>query len=379
MCRISFAASLLALFLAATAAASPAPEKPGPKDKAAYDEATKEGLKRFNQACKTAGKTVRSSIKRVPGIRLEVPLGALSFEQGSIDRNWAFAGMPRERMGDRFIASFLDFTFGDHDLHADFGSRTGMTVTMMGFPAVDVLQKDGTYLRYRLKTKSPSAGMISEPVARDRAFRHVVSIEPLGTAADRTHWVGGSLIRVVDGETGQVMGEVRAVSFALPPRGVKAAELDKRTWADSMSCPKYLDIQSAMTRVSLIGIVDPKPYSPAGAENPASPRDENAPLTGSKALEQAVEKGFLRDATRADLEAWRAAAEPSRPKRSGEPPHHSFVVLKSFVFPSGLYGAHSGTFYVPKGVPRPTGELGHSTVFDFNTMSCEGTDCGRRF
>jgi hypothetical protein len=368
--------------LAATVGASPANEKPGPKDKAAYDEAYKEGVKRFNEACKTAGKSVRSSIRGVPGIRLEVAPDALSFEQGSIDRNWAFAGMPMERMGDRFIASFLDFNFGDNDLHVDFGSRTGMTVTMTGFQAVDVLQKDATYLRHRLKTKSSSDGMVSEPVARDRAFRHVVSVEPLGTGEDRKHWVGGSLIRVVDGETGQVMGEVRAFSFALPPRGVKAADLDKRTWTDRMSCPKYLDIQSAMTRVSLIGIVDPKSVSVADAAGPDSLRG----------LEQAVERGLLREATWADVDAWRAAVEASRPRgalppvaggpkpkavRSGEP-FRSYVVLKSFVLPSGLYGAHSAQFYVPKGVPGPTGNPGHSTVLDFNTMSCEGPDCGRQ-
>jgi hypothetical protein len=356
--------SLLVVLLAATASASPANEKPGPKDKAAYDEAYKEGMKRFNEVCRTAGRSVRSSIRGVPGIRLEVAPGALSFEQGSIDRNWAFAGMPMERMGDKFIASFLDFTFGDHDLHSDFGSRTGMTVTMTGFQAVDVLQKDATYLRHRLKTKSPSGGMVTEPVARDRAFQHAVSVAPLGTGEDRKHWVGGSLIRVVDGETGQVMGEVRAFSFALPPQGVKAADLDKRTWTDRMSCPKYLDIQSAMTRVSLIGIVDPKSVS-AGAASP---------------LDEAVEKGFLREASWADVDAWRAAvAAGSKPKpvRSGWP-FRSYVVLKSFVLPSGLYGAHSAQFYVPKGVPRPTGNPGHSTVLDFNTMSCQGPDCGRQ-
>jgi hypothetical protein len=260
--RHSIIGSLLVLVFAATADPSLANEKPDRKDRAAYDEAYSEGLKRFNEACKTAGRTVRSSIKGVPGIRLEVASGAQSFEQGSIDRNWAFAGMPMERTGDKFIASFLDFKFGDEDLHPDFGSRTGMTVTMTGFQAVDVLQNDRTYVRHRLKTKSPSDGMARETVARDRAFRYVVSVEPLGSAADRTHWVGGTLVRVVDGKTGQVMGEVRAVSFALPPRGVKAADLEKRTWTDRMSCPKYLDIQSAMTRISLIGIVDPMTGSP---------------------------------------------------------------------------------------------------------------------
>jgi hypothetical protein len=54
------------------------------------------------------------------------------------------------------------------------------------------------------------------------------------------------------------------------------------------------------------------------------------------------------------------------------------VVLKPFRLPPGLYGAHSATFFVPKGVPRPTGELGHSVLYDFNTLTCAGTFCESR-
>jgi len=188
----------------------------------------------------------------------------------------------------------------------------------------------------------------------------------LGNAEDRKHWVGGSLIRVVDGETGKVMGQVRAFSFALPPRGVLAADLDKRTWADRMSCPKYLDIQSAMTRISLIGIVDPKRDSVAGTTRPETAK-----------LEEAVAKGVLRAATWADVDAWNAAAGKSKAVRSGEP-FRTYVVLKAFELPPGLHGAHSAQFYVPKGAPRPTGDPGHSSIHDFNTMRCEGPDCRRR-
>jgi hypothetical protein len=50
-------------------------------------------------------------------------------------------------------------------------------------------------------------------------------------------------------------------------------------------------------------------------------------------------------------------------------------VLKPMQFPAGLYGAHSATFFVPKGVPLPTGNAGHSAVLDFNTMNCGGPLC----
>jgi hypothetical protein len=58
--------------------------------------------------------------------------------------------------------------------------------------------------------------------------------------------------------------------------------------------------------------------------------------------------------------------------------HNAYVVLGPFRLPEGLYGAHSATFFVPKGVPRPTGNLGHSVLYDFNTLTCAGVLCERR-
>lgn len=53
----------------------------------------------------------------------------------------------------------------------------------------------------------------------------------------------------------------------------------------------------------------------------------------------------------------------------------AYLVRKPFVVPAGLYGADSATFFVLPGVPAPQGILGHSTVYDFGTMSCKGTGC----
>lgn len=56
--------------------------------------------------------------------------------------------------------------------------------------------------------------------------------------------------------------------------------------------------------------------------------------------------------------------------------HNGYVVLKPFELPGGSHGAHSATFFVPKGVARPTGDPGHSVIYDFNTMTCAGLACG---
>ncbi len=115
------------------------------------------------------------------------------------------------------------------------------------------------------------------------------------------------------------------------------------------------------------------------ANPPESFHDTTAPLAGPAGLEDAVRKGLLRKATTADVDAWVAAAIANEPDRDVPPvagqvrprpvrPHtyNAYVVLKQFTFPAGLYGGNSATFFVPKGVPRPKGNPGHSDVYDFN-------------
>ncbi|MEG3194057.1 hypothetical protein SNE32_17685, partial [Lysobacter sp. D1-1-M9] len=59
-------------------------------------------------------------------------------------------------------------------------------------------------------------------------------------------------------------------------------------------------------------------------------------------------------------------------------PHRAYTVLKAFKVPAGLYGAHSATFYVAPGAPLPTGDPGHSAIYDINTGRCIGATCGMR-
>lgn len=122
---------------------------------------------------------------------------------------------------------------------------------------------------------------------------------------------------------------------------------------------------------------------------PESFYDKSAPLAGPAGLEDAVNKGILRQATAADISEWdaslaRNAVKQDIPPLSGQVvqtprkvrPFNAYVVLKPFKIPSGLYGAHAATFLVPKGVPTPEGNLGHSALYDLNTLSCRGALCG---
>ena len=109
---------------------------------------------------------------------------------------------------------------------------------------------------------------------------------------------------------------------------------------------------------------------------------------GQAGLAHAVSQGWLREARPEDARAWLAAratapAADVPPVAGGQPAgeirmHNGYVVLRPFELPPGLHGAHSATFFVPKGVSRPTGDLGHSVLYDFNTLTCAGTFCERR-
>jgi hypothetical protein len=127
------------------------------------------------------------------------------------------------------------------------------------------------------------------------------------------------------------------------------------------------------------------------ARSPEDFRDKNAPLAGQAGIDSAVAKGVLRPATSEDAAAWAAAVAANTPAPDVPPVagrgtpqpakpsiYKAYVVLGTFTYPSGLYGANSVTFFIARGVPQPTGNPGHSAVYDFNSLRCRGATCGLR-
>lgn len=119
---------------------------------------------------------------------------------------------------------------------------------------------------------------------------------------------------------------------------------------------------------------------------PKSFYDKNSPLAGEAALEQAVRNKILRRATLTDAEKWIKALKRKYALQSRQPPdippdlNNAYVVLKQFTYPAGLYGGHSATFYIPEGIPQPSGNFGHSKIYDLNSISleCRGdSPCGQ--
>lgn len=121
---------------------------------------------------------------------------------------------------------------------------------------------------------------------------------------------------------------------------------------------------------------------------PESFRDPLAPLAGKAGIDAAVAKGVLRRATVADANAWASAKAESAPGRDVPPIagagvplpaapgiRNAYVVLNAFTYPSGLFGAHAASFFIPNGVLAPSGNPGHSAVYDFNSLQCRGALC----
>lgn len=124
----------------------------------------------------------------------------------------------------------------------------------------------------------------------------------------------------------------------------------------------------------------------------------SSPLAGKAGLNELVSKGMLRPSTTADINKWAQLKEEAYKKikkhRDEELPpvanaqkkttfkpqhvHNGYVILKKITIPAGLFGGNLATFFLEKGVPYPAGNLGHSRLYDFNTITCSGVGCPRR-
>jgi hypothetical protein len=121
----------------------------------------------------------------------------------------------------------------------------------------------------------------------------------------------------------------------------------------------------------------------ASARDAASFALKDAPPAGDAGLQAALQAGVLRLATDADVAAWREAHRRQLPAGASDDMRtpavmqgRAYVVLKPFRIPAGLYGAHLAVFYVAEGVPLPTGDPGHSPIYDMNSGRCLAAICG---
>lgn len=134
-------------------------------------------------------------------------------------------------------------------------------------------------------------------------------------------------------------------------------------------------------------VVGPRKYNKSSmTKHEVAPReyfDPKAPLAGEFGLQDALSKGIIRRATQAEVDEWSAIVRRYRESDSSDIPEHqkqsflerTYVVVEPFAVPAGLLGEWGSRFIVPKGVPLPTGDLGHSVILDTSTGECTGRTC----
>jgi hypothetical protein len=121
------------------------------------------------------------------------------------------------------------------------------------------------------------------------------------------------------------------------------------------------------------------PPKPPIEKNPAN-ENSSGPQA---ALDEAVRRGIVRKATADDVRAFRDAYVEKRYTSKNLPVpgkedalsvtkvdiSRAYVVLGKFAYPPGMVGENRVVFFIPKGVPEPSGEWGHSAFYDFETLT----------
>ncbi len=98
------------------------------------------------------------------------------------------------------------------------------------------------------------------------------------------------------------------------------------------------------------------------------------------ALEAAIRSGAIRRATPADAQAWLDAYSEKYRRNNLPPPNSShdaailngeisrsnaYMVLRKFTYPPGLNNNNKAIFLIPRDVPAPDGDYGHSAIYHF--------------
>ena len=121
--------------------------------------------------------------------------------------------------------------------------------------------------------------------------------------------------------------------------------------------------------------------------------DPRLPRNGAEGIADLLEKGAIRPMREDDYLRWARRSykanknkypnvvgqSPLEPHKPGSNPHQkSYLIEEKILIPPGLAGGNSVVLFLDSGVPYPKGFLAHSTLFNFNDMTCRGQICGRR-
>ena len=173
---------------------------------------------RFDQLCQNAGEKIYRTADNVEGILLLKVRGDDEKYQSNRynPQMWEDAAVASEFEREEYVASFLPYFSRAH------------------YDYVDVLQKDGSIIRY-----SGDWHMSDKPFNQEtnpaHPARYAVTYENDVSWENRKHWIAGTTIKIIDTQTNTLMAEKTMYVF-VPELGYSKFEQNPNPWGRGERC-----------------------------------------------------------------------------------------------------------------------------------------------
>ena len=177
---------------------------------------------RFDQLCQNAGEKIYRTADNVDGILLlKVRGDDEKYQDNSYnplkDQLWEDAALESEAAGENYIERFLP------------------VLSRVSYDYVDVLQKNGSWVRYSTRWENERWVRDKQPNPNSRA-RYAVTYENDISWENRKHWIAGTTIKIIDTKTNELMAEKTMYAF-VPELGYSKFEQNPNPWGRGMRCP----------------------------------------------------------------------------------------------------------------------------------------------
>ena len=183
---------------------------------------------RFDQLCQNAGEKIYRTADNVDGILLlKVRGDDEKYQDNSYnprkDQMWEDAAIESESKREEYVASFLPYYSSVH------------------YDNVDVLQKDGSIIRYS-GNWSRYAKPFDQEVNPSHPARYAVTYENDVSWENRKHWIAGTTIKIIDTKTNTLMAEKTMYVF-VPELGYSKFEQNPNPWGRGERCPRESEFE----------------------------------------------------------------------------------------------------------------------------------------
>jgi hypothetical protein len=173
---------------------------------------------------------------------------------------WPGAAFASEMTGDQYIKSFMMYENRDPKIPDKRGYVSNILSPRPGYRYVDVVDdSDGVRYRYTLpfKRRPDSTNWGDYEFRRTPTNmpppRYGVTFEDIVDPEDRKLWVAGSIVKVIDLEANEVMGELTRYAVDLGLGNTN----QRSPWLLSRVCPRTEGLSGAKTRFFVDQILKP--------------------------------------------------------------------------------------------------------------------------